>query len=545
MRRSASSAGEALSFWPRSRRYPKMPAMTAKVRLVDLSRQSYNFMVAAARTCYSGTGIVTPEKVAAGRPDVPAAERHAGRDRIARSVYQAGHHTTLQHGQVRFALEGVSRLFIWSFLHGHPFYNSEQVSQRYVAVAPENYHLPAMTGPAASIYRDCITLATDAYWRLAELLTPRCEDLYLERFPGRRGQAGCARDVSRLALESARYVLPLATTAHLYHTVSILTLFRYHRLAEQRDADLETRAVVTAMMDELLRAEPEYARLLEEPIPLEQTPEAAFFQDSPVSAGDQGRFREVFDRSLAGWNSRLIAASEPAESLVAEAAREVLGLPADSLPDAEALALCLDPGRNRLWGETMNLSTLDRLARPLHHVHYSFRRRLSHSADSQDQRHRMTPASRPSLLNQENGMPDYITPVMVAEVPAAERHYHMIMERIWTAMARFRAAGGRDEDALYLLPNAKCIRYTESTDLLHYRHKAAMRLCYNAQEEIWRLTLEETRQIRARHPGLGAYLLPPCGARRLAVTKPLCPEGDRYCGVPVWRLDPGDYERLL
>ena len=100
-------------------------------------------------------------------------------------------------------------------------------------------------------------------------------------------------------------------------------------------------------------------------------------------------------------------------------------------------------------------------------------------------------------------------------------------------------------DALYLLPNAKALRFTESADLLHFRHKAAMRLCYNAQEEIWRLTLEESEQIARLYPLIGRYLLPPCGLRRLAGATPACPEGDHYCGVPVWRLSREDYERIL
>mgnify|MGYP006171794697 CR=1 FL=1 len=37
--------------------------------------------------------------------------------------------------------------FVWSFLHSYPFYNSEQVSQRYVEVKPGNYAVPPM-GPA-------------------------------------------------------------------------------------------------------------------------------------------------------------------------------------------------------------------------------------------------------------------------------------------------------------------------------------------------------------------------------------------------------------
>ena len=37
-----------------------------------------------------------------------------------------------QHATFEFALSGVSRQLVWSFLHGFPFYNTEQQSQRYV-----------------------------------------------------------------------------------------------------------------------------------------------------------------------------------------------------------------------------------------------------------------------------------------------------------------------------------------------------------------------------------------------------------------------------
>jgi thymidylate synthase ThyX len=72
-----------------------------------------------------------------------------------------------------------------------------------------------------------------------------------------------------------------------------------------------------------------------------------------------------------------------------------------------------------------------------------------------------------------------------------------------------------------------------------------MRLCYNAQEEIWRASLEEARHIRDVHPRLGSWLLPPCTQRAMAGQKPPCPEGARYCGVPVWRIDLDRYERTL
>ena len=99
----------------------------------------FDGVVAAARTCYSPKGIVTVEEVGGDALADPG-ERERRRDRrdtLARSVYLAGHHTTFQHAHLEFTLENVSRQLVWSFLHAHPWYNSEQTSQRYVEVRPK------------------------------------------------------------------------------------------------------------------------------------------------------------------------------------------------------------------------------------------------------------------------------------------------------------------------------------------------------------------------------------------------------------------------
>jgi thymidylate synthase ThyX len=102
-----------------------------------------------------------------------------------------------------------------------------------------------------------------------------------------------------------------------------------------------------------------------------------------------------------------------------------------------------------------------------------------------------------------------------------------------------------DEYAAYLLPNAVPIRFTESADLLNLHHKMAMRLCYNAQEEIWAASREEALQIREINPRIGKWLLPPCGLRHAAGVRPVCPEGDRFCGEIVWKQDVAEFSRKL
>ncbi len=119
-----------------------------KVTLVNSFARPFDNAVATARTCYSSKGIITAEQVAGeGLDEEKREERRQKRDDLARSIYKAGHHTTLQHAHFQFALENVSRQFIWSFLHSHPFYNSEQVSQRYVTVDPTQIgHAPLVAG---------------------------------------------------------------------------------------------------------------------------------------------------------------------------------------------------------------------------------------------------------------------------------------------------------------------------------------------------------------------------------------------------------------
>lgn len=102
-----------------------------------------------------------------------------------------------------------------------------------------------------------------------------------------------------------------------------------------------------------------------------------------------------------------------------------------------------------------------------------------------------------------------------------------------------------DEFAMYVLPNALSVRFTESSDLLHLQHKHVMRLCYNAQEEIWAASLDEARQIRDVHPSIGKYLLPPCTIRDMANVRPVCPEGARFCGIKVWKMDVEEFQRVI
>jgi thymidylate synthase ThyX len=528
-----------------------------EVAITNAFARPFDNVVAAARTCYSGAGIVREDQVTGDllAPPEERAEKERRRDALARDLYQAGHHTTLQHAHFQFALSNVSRQVIWSFLHAHPFYNSEQVSQRYVAVKPGHYAVPPLSGQALEVYHDTVAAQQQAYEDLCRLLMRPASDAYYEKYPSRRRHAATwDREIKKKAQEVARYVLPVATFAYMYHTVSGITLLRYWRVCRQFDAPLEQRLVVGRMVEELLRLDPAYRVILEEPIPAGDLPEhqAALLlaQSGPRAGGGAGddrkrAFREEFDAALGGRMSTLVDWPARNEETLAQAVREILGAPRAAIDDDEAIRLVMDPARNRYLGESLNLTTLSKLSRAMVHCHYTFRKKMSHAGDSQNQRHRMTPASRPILEEQVGADPDFETPALLRTDAAAMARYTEAMERAWSGASRLRALGVPAEFALYLLPNAVSIRFTESASLLDLRHKHAMRLCYNAQEEIWRASLDEALQIREANPRIGAYLLPPCNLRQMSGAVPICPEGRRYCGERVWTYRLEDYRRVI
>lgn len=511
-----------------------------EITLVNSFQLPFDNAIATARTCYSSKGIVKAEDVT----------HWPRRNDLATSLYQAGHHTVFQHAHFQFSLANVSRQFVWSFLHSHPFYNSEQVSQRYVEVKPGTYAIPPLDQKARAIYENTVQRQFEAYQQLTQSLMRPVSAEYFERFKGRAKnpeEKKTQDSLKKRCMEVARYVLPIATFTYLYHTVSGITLLRYYRMCREWDTSTEQTLVVQAMVEELLKVAPDYRTLLEEPLPLEETAEHRFYQARGHHPNPQAQeeFIHAFDVDLEGRVSVLVDYKINNEKLLADSVREVLGIPRTELRDDDAIDLVLDPAKNSLLGENLNLTSLSKLTRTLVHPSYTFRKKLSHTADSQDQRHRTTPASRPCLFAYLTRQPDYITPEILRRDDPSRRIYDDIMQVSWEGITRLEKLGVPNEYTAYLLPNAVSIRFTESADLMSLWHKCAMRLCYNAQEEIWRAAVDEATQVRAVNPRIGKHLLPPCGLRIHSGQKPICPEGDRYCGIPVWKKDLKEYSRVI
>lgn len=521
--------------------------------------------IAAAWSCYGGRAsraetvrrlLEDPSRPTATAAEV--ADRARRRERalaLYASLFAAGHHTTFQHATFVFVLDNVSRLAIWSFFHSHPYYNSEQVSQRYREVTGDAMVQPALPEAEAAIYRAALDRSLAGYRRLVEILTPDMVAGYTKVFPGRVKAAG-RDDGARVALEGAiqkkaqevaRYVLPLATPAHLYHTVNGLTLLRYYALASQPDAPAEVRLIVAKMVEAVLAVDPLFLGAPEYPLniaPLltEETEESRAIAHWRASADQDPerveRFCQQFDAELdaAGVESRLVGAHDDTERVFADAIRTVVGATRDEVSDEDAIAQVLDAVHNTYLGHPLYLGMHSKLMQTMAHVPFTFQKRISGAEAAQSQRHRSTVASAPLLTAHLRRDPDVITPLQIARNPEALAEYDATVRALWDAKNELLDRGVAPEVVLYLLPNSHRIREYETGTLQSYYWKWVKRLCFDAQREIFDTARDEVRQVRERFPIIGRYVDgPPCVQRSRAGVTPICPEGERFCGIPVWR----------
>jgi thymidylate synthase ThyX len=503
-----------------------MPVLSGSpvVTLRNASSRPYDDAIAAARTCYA------PRVVGADEVTRPQ------RETIGPLTFDAGHHTVWQHAHFEFGLENVSRQLVWSFLHSHPFYNSEQSSQRFVRLDEIRARVPAGLSPEAlAIYERALEDAWESYRQLTAVLREDTLRIlsglrHLTPSASEKRRKKVQREAEKKAIETARYVIPVAAFTSMVHTLSGIVLHRLHRMMHTGDTPEEARAVVEAMVALVKERDPLFfERIGQGPLAEDAIVEARL----PRLEADGDAEAARLDAQLAGRSSRLVDWMGRAEQTTADAVRAVVGASGAQLGDDAALELLLDPGRNRYRLETLQLSVHSPLARAMHHASYTFLKKLSHTADSQDQRHRMVPGSRPLMTLTDTRRPDYVTPQLVAANPRARELYEQAMERAWTAKNRLLELGVPLEKALYLLPNAKALRFHESGSLLYLAHKWVMRTCFNAQEEIYRASMDELDQLRALHPRLARHMGPPCVLRDGHVN-PRCTEGEHFCGVPVW-----------
>ncbi len=444
------------------------------VKALDSKYTPTDIAVGSARSCYFGKHIITPN-------DVTNWDK---KNDLLNSIFKAGHHTTLMHYHFTFLIEGMSRLLIWRLLHSHPFYNSEQVSQRYAKMKLENFTYPKRADKKKwqKYYENMFFY----YEKLIEELTPKIE-LVLPKFK--------KKEAKKRAQEFARYLLPLGMNAHLYHSINVITALRYINAAKIiPEAKNEANEFVSKLKEEMIRIDKNLKSLIE--------------------------FAEKEDVVFPSIDIEKIKKEKNITKKV-----EVFDIVDYDFELNENYAGVLRA--SNIYLDEAILGSFNSYIK------------LSLSADAQNQRHRRSPAIRAKLENmykRDFYMPKICESVKELYLKAVEYSYDF-----FESQKEILGFG----EAAYALLNAHNIEIIEHNDFQEFAHKAQMRLCYNAQEEIFDIVYNQVKELKKAGVKAAEKFLPPCTLRYKENIKPICPEGDRFCGVKVWKMDFNDYNRVI
>lgn len=459
---------------------------------------------------------------------------------ISDNTLDAGHHTTRMHYHYTWRLDGISRQFIHDVLHDHPFQNSDQQSQRYVEIAEGSYLTPKLEEEQREIFLEVASMSNRFYFELLESLSPALHDRMVQMYPPHtwKSEKAVARYKDKevkIAQEVARSVLPIAQQSNLYHTLSEIQVLRLFRASQMGQFNTEAKFVIGKMVESIVAADPTFVKELRKPLP---EVERDSMEEMYIAAQ-----HDEFDSLLGDRNSKLVDFPFNIERTIPMSVRNVLGRASSEMSDDEAWQRVLDPSVNSYLADTYDIGMLDKVTQTLRNANFVLATKYSHAADSQRQRHRRTPGATPPLSALYSGKADYITPLIIRENPELQERYDQMMERIYNGIAKAIDAGIPKEIALTLLPNAHAVRVMESGDLFDWLHRLKQRLCYLAQEEIFFTSVEQAMDLAEKIPKVPDAFLAPCGIRKAANISPNCPEGIRYCGVPVFDMALEEYTK--
>src|SRR5258708_4242209 len=210
--------------------------------------------IAAARTCHAPR-LIGPEEITDKQ-----------RLNIGAATFYSGHHTVYQHAHFEFGLEYISRQFVWSFLHAHPFYNSEQQSQRYVRLDRAQAYIPPASlffdATSRSIYEHAIARAWQHYRELSALLVTDAREIlsdiwHVSPMSHPKRIQKIERSAEKRAIELARYVLPIAAFTTMVHTVSGIVLHRLWRMSAASDTPSQARSGIREMVAQSRAIDPQ------------------------------------------------------------------------------------------------------------------------------------------------------------------------------------------------------------------------------------------------------------------------------------------------
>ncbi|MDI6617230.1 MAG: FAD-dependent thymidylate synthase [Clostridiales bacterium] len=250
-----------------------------KVELLQYTPEPEKLVSAAAKLCYSSSGIDTimgnlsPDNV----------------EKFIEMLMNLGHESPIEHVDFTFAAEGVSRALTHQLVRHRIGCSYSQQSQRYVSLKQFKYIIPPKIEhipEAKQRFLQAMESDQKYYDELVGMLYKgNYEKLILEGIDQKKAKV----QAEKISLEDARYVLPNACETKIMFTMNARALYNFFHLRCCNRAQWE----IKNLADEMLRQVKKVAPLL-----FKNAGPSCFRGNCPEGKMSCGKMAEVRERYL-------------------------------------------------------------------------------------------------------------------------------------------------------------------------------------------------------------------------------------------------------
>lgn len=208
-----------------------------KIQLIQYTPNPEEVIAAAAKLCYSQTGIdgitknLTPEKTS----------------KFVKMLMGLGHQSPLEHVSFTFGIEGVSRVLTHQLVR-HRIASYSQQSQRYVKLDQFQYIIPPYIDEmpeAKELFIKAMEEDQRTYNKLADILFNKHYNKFIKEG---KTEKEAKRQAEKKAIEDARFVFPNACETKIVVTMNARTLIHFFKHRCCNRAQWEIRDLATEML---------------------------------------------------------------------------------------------------------------------------------------------------------------------------------------------------------------------------------------------------------------------------------------------------------
>jgi len=209
-----------------------------KVNLLRYTQDAEKLVAAAAKLCYSQTGI----------EDIEEKLNDEKIKRFIEMLMDLGHESPVEHVSFTFGIEGVSRVLTHQLVRHRIGASYSQQSQRYVKLEQFDYIIPPAieeVPEAKSMFIKAMEEDQKYYNELTNILfSKHYEKLISEGISEEKAR----KDAEKMAIEDARYVFPNACETKIVLTMNARALFNFFNKRCCNRAQWEIRELATEML---------------------------------------------------------------------------------------------------------------------------------------------------------------------------------------------------------------------------------------------------------------------------------------------------------